>query len=1200
MNIKLLPLAVAVAGCFSFSTMAAEVLVDGQLPTTSGDFYLSSNVTLVGNGEKLIENSTVALNGYTLTVKSSETGNWYNGLIHNTTVSGKGSVILEQNGRNNAIGYLGNTSITADAIKVTSANGSAAWINGGNTITLNGNDTGEITLHSKNAGHGIYANQGFVNISNFETLTIKSDYVDDDGYGISNQSADISITKGGTVTISAAKRGAFASFTDTTSEGSNTTIDVKDLTFDATITGQTEARKMSVIYMSAGKADLTAANELKATVNQGSQADAYAVGMFGGELNMTANTMNIMGNVVVDTGTATLKAQTLSITGDLLSKTDDGVLKVGANTTITGKVNGYTGLFEQVSGTTYVTDATGYFGGNVAITGGAINVEGLTLSTDTLAKTTLNGGAIEGLTGQFFTQSLTTGTEEDAGEFTGHGLTLTSGKLVFNDEKFNMTYVEDAQSLINDNITLVFNGTLTSLDGLVDETTGEASLEKVENLGANTQLTNTTVNAGLQEGGTLQIGTATPSAGEDAPQKTRDESLNVSAVNLDKGDKVTVTTGQELTLVGSSDTNKEVLKTEAATVTVTLKDQAKLNVGGEGTQGADLNKVTVKLEDATMNIAGDHTAEEKKSFEVKEVAVGTGSSLNVAQKADATIATVTLTDNAKMNVSEKAEATVGKIETAVSTIIHVKEEAKATIETITGQGTIKVGHVGEKPEESSAGSVTIKTLTSNYAGTIMADPAWKEDGTIADASTVEVTGVDGELNAKVVAGQNSLIALGGSVADAQAAFEKTGMKWAQDGVNAAVFIGQPITLGTNGGVTVDGTLTFDNTSTTAAPSKVTNKQVTITSGGMLMVDQTAMNGKTVISNGTLVMEDKSNLSIVNPTEGALKLADTETIGTDITVVTNNPWFQAAFGTDGQLVTSRTNDGALVALSAAGMQQTMRRADTMLATSIADRTSFDQELAHGLNVWVDATAERYDTDGAAEGAGFKSDIGYGAFGADIALTKDVTAGAALQYGKGSLRGEGSIKNDVDNYGVALYGTWKMGDAKLVGDVAYLEGRNEITATQDAMNGEVDTSILSAGLRVQYRMTSENFEFVPSIGVRVSKLKTDAMKMGQEKIEDQDQTLVQVPVALRINGNTQNIGAGWNVMPSFKIAYVPTFGDEEIAVQNAKIDVIDTNPVQGEMGLRFAKDNMMINVNMMVGGGDNGSSALGGKVGFKYAF
>ena len=92
---------------------------------------------------------------------------------------------------------------------------------------------------------------------------------------------------------------------------------------------------------------------------------------------------------------------------------------------------------------------------------------------------------------------------------------------------------------------------------------------------------------------------------------------------------------------------------------------------------------------------------------------------------------------------------------------------------------------------------------------------------------------------------------------------------------------------------------------------------------------------------------------------------------------------------------------------------------------------------------------------------------------------------------------------------------------------------------------------------------------------------------------------MPVALRISGAEMN-ASGWNLAPSFKIAYVPTFGDKEIKVLGAEQDVIDTSPVQGEFGLRAVNGNLILDANLMVGGGKDGTSAVGGKIGVRYLF
>lgn len=301
-----------------------------------------------------------------------------------------------------------------------------------------------------------------------------------------------------------------------------------------------------------------------------------------------------------------------------------------------------------------------------------------------------------------------------------------------------------------------------------------------------------------------------------------------------------------------------------------------------------------------------------------------------------------------------------------------------------------------------------------------------------------------------------------------------------------------------------------------------------------------------------------------------------------------------------IATEVSATGGLAALASTGVQAMTRRADSILAQTIADRTSLDQEYAAGANLWVDVTGERYEADKLDNKASFKTDMGYGAFGADFTVTEDMMVGAAVQYGKGTLRSPvSSIKNSIDSYGFTAYGAMKFGDSKIVAEAAYIKNENDITSSQTALNQKLDADIYSLGIHGQHRFTAGNFQFVPSVGVRVSRLNTDSMQVGSVNIKKQDQTLVQVPIALRVNGFEQN-AAGWFVSPSFRIAYVPTFGDKEISVLGLNQSVIDTSPVQGDFGIRAQKGNLMLNANFMLGGGKDGASSVGGKMGLRYVF
>ncbi|MDY3115044.1 MAG: autotransporter outer membrane beta-barrel domain-containing protein [Sutterella sp.] len=255
----------------------------------------------------------------------------------------------------------------------------------------------------------------------------------------------------------------------------------------------------------------------------------------------------------------------------------------------------------------------------------------------------------------------------------------------------------------------------------------------------------------------------------------------------------------------------------------------------------------------------------------------------------------------------------------------------------------------------------------------------------------------------------------------------------------------------------------------------------------------------------------------------------------------------------------------------------------------------------VNLWVDVQGERYEADRLAQGGSFHADMGYATFGGDVALTPTTRAGLVVQYADGTLRSDSlQAKNDYNSYGVSFYGSWQPVEwGKLVTEVAYVKGTNGIEAPRQALVSDVDTSMLSFGVRAQYQGSLGNFSIVPSIGLRVSRLETDALKFGTVSVEDDAQTLVQLPIALRATAKPMDV-ASWTLAPSFKVAYVPTFGDKEYTFRGTKATVIDTAPVQGALGVRAMKGGFMLDADLMLGGGKQGTNSVGARVGARYTF
>lgn len=264
---------------------------------------------------------------------------------------------------------------------------------------------------------------------------------------------------------------------------------------------------------------------------------------------------------------------------------------------------------------------------------------------------------------------------------------------------------------------------------------------------------------------------------------------------------------------------------------------------------------------------------------------------------------------------------------------------------------------------------------------------------------------------------------------------------------------------------------------------------------MLIANQAAAPAEGALITGTVNLAEGSYLALANAAEGNFKLATTVS-NSGATVVTDNPFIVGSVNSDDGTISAKIDAAnGLSAIASTGLQAMTRRADTVLAQTIADRTSFDQELQPGVNLWVDVTGENYQADDLDNGGEFEADMGYGTFGGDVGFG-DFTVGGAFQYGTGSLRsGVSKIKNEIDNYAFSLYGTYKVTDAfKLAAELAYVWGENDISSSQAALNQSVDTEMYSFGLRAMYEFAAGNFSFAPSIGMRVSQLSTDAFQVG----------------------------------------------------------------------------------------------------------
>lgn len=642
-----------------------------------------------------------------------------------------------------------------------------------------------------------------------------------------------------------------------------------------------------------------------------------------------------------------------------------------------------------------------------------------------------------------------------------------------------------------------------------------------------------------------------------------------------------------------------------STEQVTTSSEVKTNADGKATA-----QVTVKNSGAQTVVVKDSAQKDAKAVdqvtfaapasstgEMTLVGSAAGGHLvqNTAGKAvDVEVAPDLTLNLGQTELPEQTTGTLSNLTLSTGTTDRTKAAGLtvanivAAVEKLVAAGNniVTVGN------ERKRGVLKIGALDLGAGSKVFVDPAWQNDAalnTIGNASHLEIAQVE-SLRGSLIAGQNSLITIGATAAQAEAAFNQAGLNWGKEAVSAALYLGTSVNP--EGGILVNGSLT---SVPGAAPE---GRTVTLAAGSLLMVDAAAVGEKAV--TGTVSAVGGAKVALVNAAEGTFKLADTVTGLTSASFVSDNLFTTTAL--NGSDVSTTVDKNALGgAVASMGLQSMIRRADSVLAATVADRTSIDQELGAGANLWVDVGGESYEADGFDNNASFKSDMGYGVFGADVAVSDDITLGAALQYGTGSARSSNfGMKNEIDTWGLTAYSVYKTGDARFVGEVAYVKAKNDISASAASkLSQSVDTEMLSAGMSAHYQFDAGAVTVTPSLGIRLSQLKTDALKVGAIRIADDEMTVFQVPVAVRV-GMKPVEASGWNIAPAVKLAYVPTFGDDETDILGYQQKVLDTSPVQADIGVEARKGNFMVNVNFLAGTGSEGAKAVGGKVGVKYLF
>lgn len=820
-----------------------------------------------------------------------------------------------------------------------------------------------------------------------------------------------------------------------------------------------------------------------------------------------------------------------------LTKTGAGTVQQNSS------MDNYYGIFNVEEGTWNMAK-TWKSRAHTTVSGGTLNLaKGLMLDNlqSTIASTYYQAGQLTIKSGTVQTTTLTIQNSANATDSSDKAsLTLSGGNLI----------VTDALKVSDGSFEMTGGMLTTGIANVFINGTANGSLSGVTALQSGLTISGGTLNftdSGEYAYSLLsQMATAIKAA--DVTYKFENAVLKVESTDITDG-KLAVTENFTTDAIDIQDADVEI------------DVQANLTLTGTATAAADTQKLVGEA--ASIVVAADKT-------------LTAGSAEQEIFAAE--LPKVTLADTSRFNV--------------LGIDLNVAELA--------GSGTTSVG------DSTAAGRLTVEKLSGT--GVIFVDPAWsdaEELNVVGNASHLAISTLnDDKLQAKLIAGQNALIALNASSAAAEDAFARLAAQnedlvWGPEGITAALYLGKSLTLD-NGGVLIQGGTDKAGTGKATASTPVVSGSVTVASNGLLMINQSGLSGAAI--DGSLNLQKDSVLGVINADGSSIELATGTVTDGGTTVVTDNQFVAAELNAASKSIVTTVKSGELAAAAASmGLQAIAQRADSILADNIAERTS-STVTDLGPALWVNVGGESYETDSLGRGVALKSDMGWGIFGADVGITPNDRIGAAVQYGSGTARSSNyGIRNEFDNVGFTLYGVHAFTDnIKVTGELAYLHGSNDVTARGDTkLNNSASVDVLSAGMRGEHRFQVGAFSIVPSLGLRISRVKTDSFNVGAVKVDFDDQTIVQVPLSVSLSADVLDY-QGWKIAPFAKVSYAPMFGDKEATVYGVDQDVFSTNLVTGSLGAAVEKGAFAFKAAVTGGTGNNGASVIGGKVGISYAF
>lgn len=769
------------------------------------------------------------------------------------------------------------------------------------------------------------------------------------------------------------------------------------------------------------------------------------------------------------------------------------------------------------------------------------------------------------------------GVRQDA----NYAIKFEAGKLLLDDDSYNDAYLTQANKLIKE----ADNGTT---EVVVKDTATKAApvlkLDAVQDdnyaVGVTTDKSKITLGAG----------------GDSAVNKLNATYLNMASAADSSANSITVKDGRNLYL-GSNANNRELITVDnekpAQNVDVKVQGGSKLTLGRFDVQNRLTGDVTLTGADSEIAVeAGQITLGKIDAQTDTKINVGSGSALTTEGGIKLTGATM-----------------------QVNGTVHNTD--------ITGDNgsTILIGNNASAGKMLISGS-NIAALTGTK---VFLDPVWKDGATISDASQFALESAS-NVDYLLTVGRNSLASLGtADSSKAIAAFGATGLNWSQNDISAALYLAKPVTVGSTGGIKVDGTAT-DVTVNSAVANTAEFKD-----NSLLMVDASTISGTAALKGAILKVADSAKLYLDNvSTGGTYKIADFANTA-DANGWYNNP----ANIITGKLFSATPNAGTITA-SRKKLQEALPGAvlpnivDKMTFTAAekakSPASAFIAQATNGLysdsmsTALINVAAQPAETVGATaaavehsldfaqqaqghlsffNGADIKSDqawIKYGhrngsvdsldiggmstgcdssfngvTVGYDLPAVDSFHHGFAFSYGKGS--NDGAWENDDFNTkGVSWYGSLNTGDNNMLFDVGYYHIEHDVNGI---FHAKPKTDVFTMGITNEFRLPQGrdgHGAIVPHIGLRYSHVGTPRYSgywKGSEafRYHPEGKDFFSLPFGVGYIYESKSPEHTTSFYAD--LAYVPVFGGRsaDMRVQACGIDAEDVFAYDASYGSAF---------------------------------